>query len=164
VSLNINVQSILQVTETLEGNAPFASSKTVTHSSQNRSLNLAGDTVPPVTKFASKRLALTAGSATLDLTALNGWGTNGTNVDATGLKLQLLRIRNPAGNTTAMTLELGASNGYEAFGTAWSLDIPVNGLFHFEFMDGTPDVGPTAKSIEITGTGSEILEIEMTFG
>lgn len=163
MSLNVTSQSILQVGETLEGNAPFASSKTVTHSALNQSVTMAADTTPPVTKYASKQLALIATAATIDLAALTGWGTNGADVNATGLKLQELRVFNPATNAK-MTLEAGASNGYEAFGPAFVLDVFPGAWYHFHFDDETPDVGPTAKTIDVTGTGTEVLSVEMLFG
>lgn len=164
MSLQVSAQSLIQVLETLEGNAPFASSKTVTHSALNKTLTLSGSTTPAVTKYASKQLALTDGAATLDLTALTGWGTNGANVDATNLKLQLLRVYNPAANTGVMNLAEGASNGYEALGDAWSVDITPGAWAMVYLADDAPDVDGTHKTIDITGSGTEVLDIELVFG
>ncbi len=112
MSLSVTYDSTVTVEETLTGNAPFATSakKKVTHDQFDTSTTLNAGSTPPATTFAAFQKALSSGTATIDLTSVTG--TNGATVNFTGLKLQLVKIRNPATNAN------GSSKTFDLTGTA----------------------------------------------
>ena len=87
----------------------------------NTSKALNGATTPPVTKVAYGTQLLTAGAATLDLTALTG--TNSGAISGTGLKVQVAKFQALATNANSITIVAGASNPYKLLGEANSLRI-----------------------------------------
>ncbi|HOA28101.1 MAG TPA: hypothetical protein PKG51_11380 [Arachnia sp.] len=155
--------SACTVREVLEVNTASSpeSGRTVTHSNFNTSLVLHASSTPPATKVAAFEQALTAGAATIDLTALTG--ANGVAVDGTGLKVQVLKIRNPDDNDP-VTVAVGASNGYELAGADFSVAIPGGGEFTFYGNDGAPDIGLGAKTLDLSGTGAEKVEVIVVMG
>lgn len=121
---------------------------------------------PAVTKVWSDKVNLAAGAATLDLTSLTG--PAGTTVDFTGLKVQLVKLACPAGNTVGITVDRGASNAYNLFGadnaSAEQVEIlPGCSMVIFN-NDKTEDVSATIKNVQLAGTGTESIEIILVAG
>jgi hypothetical protein len=141
------------------------SAASLTHDAFNISQSLGAATTPVGTKIAFFELALSGGAASIDLTALPH---NGGTVDGTGLKVQAALFRNPAANA-AMTVKDGASNGYNIFGdSSGQVTIPghatkASAVMLF-FPEGLPDVAAGAKTIDVTGTGTEVLEVGLVLG
>jgi hypothetical protein len=149
--------------ETISTSVPAisASANSVNHTlySTAKSLTATGSsTQPALTKVAYFSKAMSAGAATIDLTALTG--TNGASVTMSGLKICLLRFRNPSTNTGAITIAKGASNGFgtTTSGTTFTVTLPPDSEFGIFLNEGTPDVAGAAKTIDISGTGTEALE------
>lgn len=119
----------------------------------------------PVTKFAEFEKTMSGGAGTIDLTALPGITADET-VVGTGLKLQLLRIRNKSTNANAITVTKGASNGYglNAAGASWTVVLDPGQAATFELNETAPNVAAGAKDIDISGTGSQILEVQIVLG
>jgi hypothetical protein len=161
MSVTLAYSAQVSVTETIE-NTPTSSSPSITHSAYNTTQNLTGATTPPVTKIAGGLATLSAGALTLDLTALTG--TNGAAVTFSGLKVQAFKFKNKAANTGAMTLTEGAANGYELAGNTWKMVLAPGQEFLFFGNDAAPDVGGAAKTIDITGTGTEAGEFVAVAG
>lgn len=115
----------------------------------------------PVSMVSAQELALTSGSLTLDLTAL--LGTNGVTESATGLKLQLMKIQNPASNGN-MTFAQGGSNPYQLFGSTWSFSLGGGQSAMYDFANQAPTVSSTNKTIAVTGTGTQSFNLIMVFG
>jgi hypothetical protein len=119
----------------------------------------------PATKHVTFEPTLSAGTLTIDLTAAHG--TEGTQ-DLTGLKLQALYFKNTG--TNAVTLTAHGTNGYLLFGASGSVIIPpagaggLGGQLQIFFPESLPDVGPTAKQLLLTGTGTDAFEMSMIFG
>lgn len=130
------------------------------HSLFSTTKNLDSATTPAVTKPAYFEKALAGGTGTIDLTAVTH---NGAAVDLTGLKVKLLKFKNKDGNAVT-TIGEGASNGYEALGNSWTIKLLENQEITIYLDDGAPAVGPTAKTIDITGTGTQILEVTVIGG
>lgn len=162
MSVSVELEMKCTVTEVLETNTDSASAanRTVTHSLFNIAKSLNGSSTPAVSKPASFVQALAAGVATVDLTALTG--TNGAEVDGTGLKVQTIRVTNLGAN--ALTIQPGASNGYNAFGATSKVVIPPGGTVMLYAPEGTPDVGPTAKTLDLTGTGAQTSQFTIVMG
>lgn len=161
MSITAKLTQTLEVTETLTdlsiSNAEIKFKPT--------SINtLTAGTTPPATKFVKKLCALVAGALTIDLTALTGWGTNGTDEDMTGLNLQEIFIEATSTNANAITISTGASNGYPAFGEDWSIALQASQVFSAYGNNLTPEVSGTDKTIDLAGTGTQSVEIYMVFG
>lgn len=165
MAVSLNPQFLLSVVETLTGNVDAAESPQVTHSGFNLTgVRLNASSTPPATKVSAVTHALTAGAKTIDLTVLPG--TEG-NQDCTGLKLQLLLLENPAGNA-AITIGKGASNGYALFGTTNTVTVAAAatqaGYLAFFFPEGLPDVAAGAKTIDVSGTGTQEFNLILVLG
>ena len=114
------------------------------------------------TKCAVKKLSLTAGAATIDLTSLTG--PNGAAVTFSGLKVIGVVFFAPTTNTgTSITVAKGASNGYE-----------LNSTHSYVIAEGYPlvqlygarngAVGGSAKTLDVSGTGTDQLWYQIIAG
>jgi hypothetical protein len=103
----------------------------------------------PATKVASDSIALTAGTLTLDLTALVG--AAGAAVTFTGLKVQLAKFKNPSTNTGTLVITVGAANGYNIFGdAAGSVTLGIGAEVLMMCPDTLDAVGVADLGIDIT--------------
>ena len=108
----------------------------------------------PVTKVWSDTVQLTAGTVTLDLTALVR--PNLANIDFTGLKVQLVKIKADTANTAVIIVKPAVSNGYFLLGdtdaqwTGAALDQLLQ-----QTNDTLPDVAGGAKDITITSSDAD---------
>lgn len=62
------------------------------------------------------------------------------------------------------TIVEGASNGYELLGNAWSIVLQPGQQFGAYLKDAAPDIGASAKTIDISGTGSQALDVVLVIG
>lgn len=150
------------ITETLPSNtdsAPDATRK-ITHTAFNEAGTLTSATTPPVTKQASFVKALSTGSGTIDLTSLTG--SNGATVDGTGLKVQILRVKNLGANNLVITP--GASNGIDLFGSSSSVTVFPGACYQFFLNDSPPDIASGDRTIDLAGTGSQTSEWTIVMG
>jgi hypothetical protein len=82
-----------------------------------------------------------------------------------GLKLQALLVNNPTTNAGATTnIAPGASNPYSPWGAGNDLTLPKGGSLEFYFHDQTEDVDGTHKTLDLAGTGTDVLQLVMVFG
>lgn len=137
-----------------------ASNASVQHSGFNGTLTLNGSSTPPLTMVSYQVYTLSGGAATIDLTAV--LGVNDVAQDATGLKVQTMIVYNPSSN--AITIAPGASNAYALFGSGNSIEVPPGGRQQFYFADGTPDVAAGVKEIDLSGTGTDTIQIGFGLG
>lgn len=163
MSVSVNYTTNITTNETIDTNVPAAqaSKAVVIHDAFNTATTLTSSTTPPATLAAYFEQALTAGAATIDLTSLTG--TNNLSIDGTGLKVQAFRFKNQAGNA-AITLVVGASNGYDLLGAATSVTLAAGQEIVIFGNDATPDVAAGDKELDISGTGTEICEITIVLG
>lgn len=164
MSVTVAYAATCTVIETLTASVadvPAANAK-VTHSSFNTTAALTSSTTPPVTMTASFQKALSSGAATIDLTSLTG--TNGSTVDFTGLKVQVVKFRNPAANGNAITVTYGASNPHLLGGTAFKWVLSPGQEILIYTNDASPDVGSSSKNIDISGTGSQAIDCQFVAG
>lgn len=153
------------VEETITVGTPFAkdSLAKVTHNLLNQSGTLNASSTPPVTKVGSDEdVEIYGGIATIDLTDLIG--TNGAAVDGTGLKVQHILIVANEDNYDPITVEPGASNGYELKGASWSEDLDPGDIFQLTKIDTAPDVASGAKNIDFTGTDGDTFSYIVVLG
>jgi hypothetical protein len=126
-------------------------------------------TISPTGKKANCVVTLTAGAATLDLTAVSDpAGTQNFN----GLKVQAFKIRNTS--ATVVTISKGGSNGYALSGTsAFTIPIPpaytTGGVTYYGEVtmfipEFSQDVDGTHKTIDFAGSGTESLQVTLIAG
>jgi hypothetical protein len=166
-TIKLTYQVTATVAETLDAakvpGAASAAARTLTQANFNRaSAQLTGTTTPPVSLAALFSKALAAGVATIDLTALDG--TNDLVIDGSGLRVQLLRVRNPATNANPITISIGAANGYDGFGAAFSLTLAPGAEATLYANDSGSDIGATKKNLDLAGTLAQALDVEVVMG
>lgn len=137
-----------------------AAAANVIHSGFDANQVLGAGTTPPLTLVSYQTYALTAGAATIDLTALDG--VNDVDQDGTGLKVQTLIVHNPSAN--AITIAPGALNAYALFGSGNSIVVEPGVRMQFFFNDKTPDVASGAKEIDLSGTGTDTISLGFGLG
>ncbi len=165
MSIRATVTCGISVTETFEGPFVNPGDATATFDQLSESVTLDANSTPPASKHASYEKALSSGTGTIDLTALPGVTAEET-VNGTGLKVQQLKFRNKSTNANKITVAKGASNGYGlcASGDSWSFVLSPNQSITFYGDDAAPDIGSGAKTIDLTGTGSQVLEVAIVMG
>jgi hypothetical protein len=153
------------VVETLDATAnpdiPLAK-RVLTHSDWNTVKTLNGASSPPATLVASFAAALSGGVLTLDLTALVG--TNGIAVDGTGLRVQVLRLKNSATNGNPISVAKGSSNGYDGLGAAFKITLAPGAEALVFGNDAGSDIGGTNKTLDLAGTLVQALDVEIVIG
>jgi len=163
MSISVTYQSKITVVETLETNTDsLGNDKQVTHDQFDTAKSLTSGTTPPVTKMAAFVQALTAGAATIDLSSLTG--VNGATVDGTGLKVQILKIKNKAESANPMSIAPGASNGYDIFGADFKITLQPGQEATLYSNDASPDIGAEDKTLDLAGTAEQECEISIVMG
>lgn len=164
IKVDYTVQTtVTQVLSDTDAPAASGGGATVRHDQWNVSTEFnASSATDPVSKCAVFNQALTASAATIDLTALTG--TKGAAVNLTGLKVQLARFINPTTNANSITITVGASNGYLLGGAGWKWILAPGQEITFRGYDQAPDVGASAKTIDLSGTGSQVLRCMIVAG
>jgi hypothetical protein len=137
-----------------------SSQNAVTYNGGNAEATLNASSTPAATVHAVGKVALSSGTATLDLTSLTG--LNGAAVSLSGLKPRVILMHNTGAN--AMTVAKGASNGYTGLGSSGSLTIPPGGkVLLYPGANGTA-VGSGDKTLDLTGTGAQELKYQIVAG
>ncbi len=118
----------------------------------------------PCSKSSKFTLALSSGTATLDLTAIPD-DVNGT-FDATGLKVQFLRFHATATNANKIVASNGASNPYrlDATTTAWSDTLVAGQIAQHELNNAGDTVGGSHKTIDFAGTLVQTIDVHIVVG
>jgi len=142
-------QSKLTVEEELTGIGLAENKDTVTHNALDTRSVLNADSDVPATTVAAFAEELSAGAATIDLTALSG--TQGE-VDGTGLKVQALKVIAAAANTEVVTVGDGAANGYELLGDGWTMDLAPGQEVLVYGNEAAPDISGTASDIDLASS------------
>lgn len=165
MSVSVTYDSRLSVVETFTGPYVSPADPSILIDQLSTNETLTGTTTPPVTKSVAFQLPLVAGAATIDLTALPGKTAEET-VNGTGLRVQHIKVRNKATNANPITVSKGASNGYalSAAGTTFSWPLDPGQELMKRTNDSCPDIAAGAKTIDVAGTGTQILEVAITLG
>jgi len=163
----VTYNSALTIREVVDLNVPDAANPIINHTGFDESGTLNSTSTPPVTKVACFEKVLVAGAATIDLTALPG--TGGGTVDGTGLKVQAIKIRNPAANTNKLHVVPGASAGYNLWGAAFHIILNPGESLLWVGVDhaNVPAVAGGAKNIDISddgAAGTETHEFQIGLG
>jgi len=154
---NITITETFSIADTVDN--------TILVNTYNQTGTLTASSSVPATKQATFALAMSGGSGSIDLTALPGLDSNQT-VDGTGLKVQLMLLLNPSSNANSITVAKGGSNGYglDAAGTAWTETLSPGQWRMIGGNDVAPDVASGARILDVTGTGSQVLDVSIVLG
>jgi hypothetical protein len=164
MSVSATITSKLTVVEQLATNIPFVDPHTgaIIHNGMDETVLLNATTTPPAAQVAAFQQALTSGAATIDLTSMVG--TDGETVNGTGQKVQACKFRNPSTNANAIRIKIGASNGY-ALGTTFDITLAPGASFGPFNLGGTaPVIGSSAKTLDLSGTGAQALDVLIVLG
>jgi hypothetical protein len=162
MSVSAIVTAALTVTETVSDTFASTSDNTVTQNGLNTSFTIDANSTVPATKTAAYEVTLSSGTATIDLTALTGLANS--SVTGSGLKVQAVIFKNKATNANVISIADGASNGYQLFGNGWLIELPPGGFVLGYLKDQSPDVGGSAKTIDVVGTGAQVLQVQFVMG
>jgi hypothetical protein len=161
VALTLNASSLLREIRTFSGEGVSPADNTITVDQLSTTETLNSGSTPPITKSLTIAQALTAGSATLDVTnAVDA--ISGATVTLTGLKPAYMKLQNPATNANPITIVFGAVNGYTGFGAGFNLTLPVGGEVLLRL--GAIVFDATHKTFDLTGTGAQVLNIQILAG
>lgn len=122
--------------------------------------NWTPSSTPDGTDAWSGQVALSAGAATIDLTNLTQANLS-TVVNATGKKIRAICVLADANNANVIAIGTGASNGYTGIGTISALNA---GDIALHTGQGSTAIDGTHKTLDLAGTGSQILNILIVFG
>lgn len=141
--------------EVLSDETLSATAKSVQHTLFDES-----QTPPNASIFSGDVYALVTGAKTIDLRT--AYTVGGGSADGNGLKVQGFFFKNLGANP--MTIEAGASNGYNILGASGEATIPQNAWMAVYFGEGSADVSDSVKTIDVSGTGTQTFEFAVIMG
>lgn len=164
MSLEVHTTMALTVIETLEGEFVDPNDSTFTTNGMNFADVLDGSSNVPVDMQSAFEIAMVDGAATIDLTSLPGANGEAGAKDGTGKKLQRAMLINKSTNSNPITIVQGASDDYEMLGATFSLTLLPGQKAMFDFNEAAPDIASGDKNIDISGTGTEVLQCHFVMG
>lgn len=166
MSVSVLISNKLKTVETSAAGLVSSQDATRTYNGLDAETTLNSSSTPDAEDAAYFRITLSGGAATLDLTAMLHQIDTGVTVSksATGKKIRAWRFKAPTGNTGNIVVTKGASNGYSPVGTTFTKVIAPGGNSGDDFYTSAGDVGGSAKNLDITGTGSEYVDVGVVWG
>ena len=161
-----NVKTKSEINANLELTSHSASGQALYPTQLNPSeITYTTSSTPPVQIYDDTEITLAGtGAQTSDIDLTDLTDLEGSAQDATGYKLQELRVQCPATNSAAITVGNSGSNDYEPFGSSNEVEVVPGGLLHCRFDDELSDVSGSVKIIRISGTGGDVAEVELLLG
>lgn len=162
-TVSVAYASNITITETFS--VANAADNTILVNTYNQTGTLTASSTVPATVQATFPLTMSGGTGSINLAALPGLDSSQT-IDGTGLKAQLLLLLNPSSNANSITVAKGASNGYgwNTAGTSWTVSLSPGQWAMFGGNDVGPDVASGARLLDVTGTGSQVLDVSIVLG
>jgi hypothetical protein len=162
VALEFNLQ--FRVTETVVDAFTDTAADTI-RKELKQLLELDSGTTPDFEDYAIFTVTMTAGAATVNLAALPHLQGGATiTKDATNKKVRALYCKTASANTGNVTVAKGASNGYAPLGSTLSWIIAPDGSVGMYFKAAAADVASGARTLDISGTGAEIVYMAVAWG
>lgn len=161
-AVEVTYVSSMTVTETVDVDTELSldADSIIIHDQLNTSDTFNAGSATPVTVVMARTLALSAAALTIDLTALPG--SNGGTIDATGLRLQLMKIKSTA--TASLTFSIGAADPYTGLGVGFTITLLPGMEFTFFGNELATEISSGAKDIDVAGTGVEDFDIIIVCG
>jgi hypothetical protein len=155
--------SQLNLVETLTNTYAKASDKTVGTTGLDTSKALGAGTTPPVSVGLSFQKVLSSGAGTIDVTSITD-AVTGAVKSGNGLRIVAIKFRNLSTNANSIAIVPGASNPYQLQGSDMKLTLSPGDEVTIYMPTTSQAVGSTHKTFDLTGTGSQVLEVEVLFG
>ena len=131
--------------------------------SQGQSRTLTASSTPAATAGSVFRQAMTAGAATIDLRAIPT--VNSGTIDGNGKKVRVLRLSAPGTNANPITITPGASNGLNVFGATGEITLNPGDTVQLEpATAGATAIDATHKTLDLAGTGTQVLDVAVVVG
>lgn len=162
-TVTATVTSQLTGVQTFTGDQISSADNTTTVNGLNESNAYTASTAVPVTKLTAFTVTLSSGTGSIDFSALPGLTADETIV-GTGLKPQAIKFRAKSTNANAITIAEGASNGHALLGASFTFKLLAGQTALFDLKEAAPDVASGDRIIDITGTGSQQLEVTVVLG
>lgn len=170
VSLTASIKQTLTVLETLDATlnpGAAAANRVIRHDQFNVDANLTTAGTPAALEVITWSQTLTAGTASIDLTALVG--TNSRAISGVGKKVRALLVQNPS---TQYAVAIAADTSTPYWGTSQPFDAmipPGASIMAYNPDDGTSaaswvDISSSAKTILLNGTGTTAVKCQLILG
>jgi hypothetical protein len=157
-----------QVSYTARGNVlrtfsgeGIGNDNTVTVDSMGTNVVLDANSTPAITSDACFDLTLSGGAASLDFTAMVD--PNLGSISITGLTPYFFKLINPLTNANPISIAKGASNGYAGFGSTFEITLQP-GEEQTILKHVASNVDGTHKILDVTGTGAQVLKVQVAAG
>ena len=166
MSVQLTYLNRLKVVETSAAALVSTSDATRTYNGLDTEETFNASSTPDAEDAAFFRITLTAGAATIDLTAMLHQIDSALTASksASGKKVRAWKFKAPATNTGNITITKGASNGYSPVGTTFTKVIAPGGESSDYFVSAAGTVGGSAKNLDVTGTGTEYIDVGVVWG
>lgn len=138
----------------------------VTNSLWTKEATLTPISVPDGEIVVNKQYTLVAGAITVDFTALPQAG-GAANYNATTpdpKKIRMFKFQAPTTNTANIRIVTGAATGKTICGAAFQCTIPPGGEVQGYLLDGDVAASASLKLFDVTGTGTEKLNVTLVLG
>lgn len=164
MAVSLVKNSSLKLIETSSSGAINANDATMTFELTDTSTRNA-TTTPDAEDGAYVLVTLTAGAATVDFTAvvhqiLSASATLTKN--ANGKSIRDIKFKNNSANP--IRIKNGASNGFLPAGSVFDFTLPAGGSAFFDFAALAAAISGTNKTLDISGTGTDTLQILLGWG
>lgn len=137
-----------------------ASSPAVTYDAYTTREIINGSTNPSADAVTAFETTLSSGSATIDLTSVPA--TTGTQ-SMSGKSLRTLFLKADSENAGVISIQAGGTNGYPLFGSSGKITLSPGDSLGLRISTDS-DVDGTHKTIGLSGTGTDSIQVQMTFG
>lgn len=162
MSISTIYQSAVTTVETLSVVSADSAKSKITHAKWDSSVTLDGTTTPVASQFVAFTQALTSGAATVDLTSLAVAPFSTKSLS--GLKVQVIKFVAHADNANPITITFGAANPYQGLGTAFNITLSAGQEMTFYGDGAAQSVASGHKNLDLSGTGSQSLDIIIVAG
>lgn len=161
MSIKVDIRAEVTATEVLSGGDIIGTFE-VPHAGYNQRLVADANTTPNVTKAAYQQTNMIAGAGSIDLTNLL---LDAAAVTLTGLQPRGILITALPANAGDVTVSKGASNGYTGLGNSFSATLkPGASVMMAWTLDNAVAVGSGAKTLDLSGTGTDGVQLSVVAG
>ncbi len=162
-SVTVSVRTSLAAVKTFSGADSGNPDISFTSGNPSGDVYTAATTIP-VSKESKFTATMSGGVLTIDLTALTSDAE--PTIDATGLRVQFLRLASPSTNANKIVVSQGGSNPYrlDAATATWSIPMAVGQIVQLELGNAGDVVGGSNKTILLTGTAAQTLSVHIVMG
>ena len=127
-------------------------------------LNLSPTTDVSVALYLAEELLGDSGTPTVTIDLSAFFDIEGRLKDASGKRVQALRLQADADNAAAVSIEGGAPDPYELFGAGNAVDVEPGGSILMRLNNQAPVVAAGAKNLKFTFGQGDILKLELLIG